>query len=145
MTPREVVAGRDCANCTLCCKLLSVEELAKPPLGWCQHCSATEGCQIYDSRPTECRQFYCEYRLDDTLGEHWKPSRCKLIVVLEEHTNSLVIHDDPARPHAWRQEPHAAEIQRWADAGVDAGRKVIVWQGDRKIEITPTAKATRAA
>lgn len=145
MTPREAVPGRDCANCTLCCKLLSVEELSKPPLQWCTHCTATEGCGIYDRRPTECRQFYCEYRLESALGAHWKPSRCKLVVVLEEHANTLVIHDDPGRPLAWREEPFVSEIQAWADAGAPSGRKVVVWQGDTKITIAPSGKATRAA
>lgn len=137
MTPRDAVPGRDCRDCTLCCKLLAVEELAKPPLDWCPHCTAKSGCGIYQQRPTECRQFFCEYRLDASLGEHWKPSRCKIVVVLEEHTNAIVIHDDPARQQAWRQEPYFSEIQRWADVGTPTGRQVIVWQGDTKIVIAP--------
>jgi hypothetical protein len=144
MTPREAVPGRDCRDCTLCCKLLAVEELAKPPLGWCPHCVAKAGCGIYQQRPTECRQFYCEYRLDGALGAHWKPSRCKIVVVLEEHTNSIVIHDDPARPQAWRREPYLSEIRQWADDGARSGRQVIVWQGDRKIVIAPRRHAPAA-
>ena len=54
-----IVPGRDCAGCTMCCKLLRVEELDTPPLSWCPHCSVRTGCSIYDDRPTECRQFYC--------------------------------------------------------------------------------------
>jgi hypothetical protein len=68
--------------------------------------SPTSGCGIYADRPTECRQFYCEYLLDGAAGEHWKPSRCKMVVVMEDYANELVIHTDPARPHAWRREPY---------------------------------------
>jgi hypothetical protein len=70
------VPGRDCKGCTLCCKLLSVEELNMPPLVWCPKCDTKQGCTIYADRPTECRQFFCEFLLDGSMGAHWKPSRC---------------------------------------------------------------------
>lgn len=133
----EVVPGRDCGGCTLCCKLLAVEELSSPPLGWCPRCDVKTGCAAYADRPTECRQFYCEYLLDGALGEHWKPSKCKMVVVLEDYADALVIHVDPARPHAWRQEPYHSQIRRWARAQARSGRQVIVWQGDSKIVIPP--------
>ena len=46
MTQHDVVQGRDCSGCTLCCKLLTVEELNTPPLSWSgyhpdQRCSHT--------------------------------------------------------------------------------------------------------
>jgi hypothetical protein len=130
----DIVPGRDCAGCTLCCKLLAVEELASPPLGWCPNCDSKKGCGIYAARPTECRQFYCEYLLDAALGEHWRPSRSKMVVVAEDYSNALVIHVDPDRPHAWRQEPFHSDIRRWA---ARTRRQVIVWQGDTKIVIAP--------
>ena len=133
----DIVPGRGCSGCTMCCKLLSVEELNTPPLSWCPHCITKSGCGIYDERPTECRQFYCEYLLDAALGDHWKPSRCKMVVVLEDYANALVIHTDPSRPHVWRQEPYHSDIRRWARAAVRKGRQVVVWEGDRKIVIAP--------
>ena len=138
MTHRaDVVPGRACGGCTLCCKLLSVEELETPPLAWCPHCAVKTGCTIYEDRPTECRQFFCEYLLDATLGEHWRPSRCKMVVALEDHLNHLVIHTDPARPHVWREEPYYSDIRRWARAAARKQRQVIVWEGDRKIVVSP--------
>jgi hypothetical protein len=139
MTQRtDVVRGRDCGGCTMCCKLLSVAELDTPPLTWCPHCVAKSGCSIYADRPTECRQFYCEYLLDAELGEHWKPSRCKMVVVLEDQVGELVIHTDPARPHIWRREPVHSDIRRWARAAARNGRRVVVWEGDRKIVVSPS-------
>jgi hypothetical protein len=133
-----VVRGRHCGGCTMCCKLLSVAELDTPPLSWCPHCVVKSGCGIYPDRPTECRQFYCEYLLDAQLGEHWKPSRCKMVVVLEDHVGELVIHTDPARPHVWRREPFHSDIRRWARSAARDGRRVVVWEGDRKIVVSPS-------
>lgn len=47
----QLVAGRSCAGCTLCCKLLAVEALAKPRAKWCPHCDSKQGCTIYETRP----------------------------------------------------------------------------------------------
>jgi hypothetical protein len=106
MTQREdIVRDRGCGGCTMCCKLLSVEELETPPLSWCPHCATTSGCTIYADRPTECRQFYCEYLLDAALGEHW------------------------------RMEPYHSDIRRWARAAARKGLRVVVWADDRKIVI----------
>jgi len=142
MTQRvDVVLDRNCGGCTMCCKLLRVEELGTPPLSWCPHCVATSGCGIYADRPTECRQFYCEYLLDGALGEHWKPSRCKMVVVMEDYANELVIHTDPARPHAWRREPYYSDIRRWARAAAGKGVQVVVWEDDCKLVIAPDRPA----
>ena len=138
-----VVRGRDCGGCTLCCKLLAVEELETPPLRWCPHCNAKKGCEIYEDRPTECRQFYCEYLVNPALGDHWRPSKCKMVVVLEDYSNALVIHVDPARPHAWRDEPYYSQIRQWAEAATVTPRQVIVWDGDEKIVITPQERTSR--
>jgi hypothetical protein len=138
MTHRsDVVRGRDCSGCTLCCKLLGVEEIGTPPLGWCPHCDTKKGCAIYQHRPTECRNFYCEYLLDETLGDQWKPSKCKLVVMLEEPANDLVVHVDPSRPDAWRREPFYSQIRQWARTAAREQRQVVVWQGDSKIVISP--------
>ena len=63
--------GRNCSGCGLCCTLLRIEELDKPPMIACSHCEAGGGCRIYAQRPTECRQFYCGYLLDAKLDERW--------------------------------------------------------------------------
>ena len=132
--------GRSCDGCTMCCKLLSIEELDKPPLTWCRLCDTKRGCTAYAQRPTECRDFYCGFLLDPTLDERWKPSASKLVVTFEDHCNEILIHVDPDRPDAWRKEPYYSQIRRWAAAATGGG-KVIVWQGNTKIVIVPEAQA----
>lgn len=133
----DIVPGRNCDGCTMCCKLLSVAELDKAPVSWCTLCDAKVGCRQYAGRPHECRDFYCEYLLDPGLDERWKPSRCKLVVTREEPMGETLVHNDPARPGAWRRQPFHAQILAWASAAATEGGKVIVWQGDKKIPISP--------
>jgi hypothetical protein len=139
MGQADIVQGRNCDSCALCCKLLSVAELDKEPLDWCPHCTSRTNCSIYAARPTECRQFFCQYLLDERLGPHWKPTRSKMVVSWEEYANTLVIHTDPARPDAWRREPYLSDIRRWAHAAAMRGQQMVVWVGDSKIVLVPDA------
>ena len=43
--------GRSCGSCSECCRLIGVEELAKPAGQWCTHCDPGHGCRIYPERP----------------------------------------------------------------------------------------------
>ncbi|HJU32867.1 MAG TPA: hypothetical protein VJ740_15495 [Hyphomicrobiaceae bacterium] len=131
----ELVPGRSCAGCTMCCKLLAVHELDKTPLAWCARCDAKAGCRAYAERPTECRDFYCGYLTDPALDERWKPSRSKLVVTHEGAFAQTLIHNDPARPGAWRSEPFHSQIRAWAKTAAAEGGEVIVWQGDVKIPV----------
>jgi hypothetical protein len=44
-------AKRACGDCTLCCKVMAIEALAKPAGSWCRHCKPGQGCAIYAERP----------------------------------------------------------------------------------------------
>ena len=61
-------AGRECGDCTLCCKVMAIEQLAKPASAWCPHCKPGRGCRIYADRPAECRAFSCLWLVNDRLG-----------------------------------------------------------------------------
>ena len=50
---------RHCGGCTLCCKLIPVEELHKPAGHRCQHVRTGKGCSIYATRPWSCREWSC--------------------------------------------------------------------------------------
>lgn len=52
---------RTCGDCSLCCNLLGVPELAKPVCKWCKHVKKGIGCGIYEDRPTCCREFSCDW------------------------------------------------------------------------------------
>ena len=79
-----VVAGRACGTCTLCCKVIAVVDFDKPPGVWCPHCVRGKGCGIYETRPTDCRTFFCEWMLTTSLGPEWKPERSKFALVMGE-------------------------------------------------------------
>src|SRR4051812_40373702 len=50
---------RQCGDCTLCCRLVPVEELHKPAGKRCKHQRHGRGCMIYAVRPISCREWSC--------------------------------------------------------------------------------------
>ena len=133
----ELIPSRNCDGCAMCCKTLSVRELAKPPGQWCAHCVGKSRCGIYDQRPLTCASFYCGYLFKPNLDERWKPSRCKMVLTYEAASNRVSINVDPSRIDAWRKEPFFSEIRRWAIAASQANGQVVVWEGVNAIAILP--------
>jgi len=133
----ELVPGRSCQGCTMCCKLMEVDALGKPRGAWCGHCDQKRGCTIYETRPDACRIFYCGYLRIPMLDERWKPSKAKFLVNYESPSNRIVIHVDPARPGAWREEPFHAQIKRWAASIARDGGFLVVWTGQSAVAVLP--------
>ena len=131
-----VVPGRNCGDCTLCCKVLKITELNKPQGAWCWHCKPGVGCKIYPERPQECRTFHCGYLTQARLGEEWKPNHSKMIVVAEDG-NRITAHVDAQRPDAWKREPFYSQLKEWAAAAVPYGGQVEVGIGRRTYVILP--------
>src|SRR5450432_912545 len=94
MTP-PVTESRRCGTCTLCCKVLTIPEFGNPSGQWCPHCVQGRGCTIYPNWPNECRAFQCGYLMWPELGEHWRPSRSKLVVAFKPDGMEIVFHVDP--------------------------------------------------
>jgi hypothetical protein len=136
-TPSDLVPGRSCDGCTMCCKLMEIDVLQKPRAVWCPHCDQKRGCTIYEQRPEPCRIFYCGYRMIPHLDDRWKPSKAKFLVNFESRSNRIVIHADPARAGAWRQEPYLSTIRHWAKNAVRENGLVLVWTGDNLIAVLP--------
>lgn len=101
-----------CGDCTLCCKVMAVEEIEKPADQWCVHClKGHAGCGIYETRPQPCRDFECfwlqsQHRTGPN-GETFpggamhpglKPNKCK--VVIDGNRHGLTFHVDPGYPGA---------------------------------------------
>ena len=127
-------AGRQCGNCTLCCKVMAIEELAKPANAWCPHCKPRRGCPIYDDRPAECRSFSCVWLVNDLLEEHWRPSKSKLVLTTSE--DGIEVRCDPGFPDAWRREPFRSELREWAASGETLDTTVLVIIGRRMTLVT---------
>ena len=126
---------RRCGDCTLCCKVMAIEALAKPVGSWCTHCKPGRGCAIYADRPAECEAFACLWLANGLLDERWKPSRSKLVLTTSE--DGVEIRCDPGSPNAWRREPYKAEIRAWAAEGERNDMTVVVIIGQRTILVTP--------
>ena len=74
------MSERACGSCSLCCKLLRIEELQKLPGDWCVHVLRGKGCGIYESRPAPCRSFLCYWMLQPKLDDAWRPDRCGFLL-----------------------------------------------------------------
>ena len=125
---------KTCGECTLCCKVMAIETLAKPAGSWCRHCKPGQGCLIHAERPAECRDYGCLWLLDQRLGPHWKPSKSKLVLTTSE--DGIEVRCDPGFPEAWRREPYRSQIQQWAASGETRDVTVVVITGQRMILVT---------
>jgi hypothetical protein len=113
----------------MCCKVLRIEELEKPPGVWCRHAVTGKGCGIYESRPPVCQRFHCHWLLNPHLGPEWKPDRAKLVVYgdLPSGGRQLInVAVDPNFPNAWTKPPFFAAIKKWAVDGAEQDRLVLV-------------------
>jgi len=103
---------------------------------WCRHCAPGRGgCKIYDTRPEECRNFYCNWLLRPDLGPEWRPLDCKMILLV--YPQGLTVHVDPDFPDTWRKEPYHRQLQLWAFKAWQARMHVAVWIKRRRIIILP--------
>lgn len=126
--------SKSCDECGLCCKLMGVRALDKPPSKWCTHFRRAKGCGIYEDRPTDCRVFSCLWLLSDNrLGPEWKPSVAGFMMHTNPDTGGLIVECDASNPLAWRKEPYRAALQKSADAGTE----VLVFVGRKGVQIQP--------
>jgi hypothetical protein len=135
------VEGRDCGSCTLCCKVMKIAEIDKPPGQWCGHCRPGAGCAIYAGRPGECRDFSCGYLTNPDLGPEWRPDRAKLIVSLEGDGRMVATHVDSSQPDAWRRLPFRDKIGSWARLAEKGDPLVLVRIGRRAVVIWPEGES----
>ncbi len=97
----QAAIGRSCDGCTLCCKLVAVESLAKPQGHWCDHCDPRNGCAIYTERPNQCRGFFCAWALGQGAPE-MKPNASHCVFDFDAVMPAMRVHVDPLYPNAWR-------------------------------------------
>ena len=127
----QLVPGRECGSCMMCCKVPPIKALKKPPGKWCPHAVFGKGCGIYADRPAVCSAFYCEWMRNPSLGPEWKPDKAKLVVSFPD------IWVDPSVPNAWREPPYFTRIKQWAVEGPERGEFVLVRIGPRLIVVLP--------
>jgi hypothetical protein len=133
MTTGQTPTGRTCAGCTMCCKLLVIPELAKPAMQWCPNCDVGVGCKIYQDRPASCGAFQCGFLTSPQLDERWRPSSCKIVVVIDDPARRIFVHAEQSS--AWRKEPFFSRIKHWAKEMWP--NQVLVWQGNEVVAVLP--------
>lgn len=79
----DLVPGRDCGGCTVCCTALVVDtpEIQKAPGVTCKYCKG--GCAIYETRYPVCRDYHCAWRKLDILDDSWRPDRSQVFTQFE--------------------------------------------------------------
>jgi hypothetical protein len=85
---QNLVPGRTCGSCTLCCivPVIDMPEVQKLPSSVCRHC--VSGCDIYETRPEVCRNYYCGWRRLDIFDEDWRPDLSGVFVEFETNIPS---------------------------------------------------------
>jgi hypothetical protein len=128
---------RECGTCTLCCKTMGVDEIAKPRGQWCPHCAVGKGCNIYHDRPGECRSFNCTWLVDEQLGPEWKPEKSKIVLIADGDNNRITAYVDIAAPEAWRRQPYFEQLQQMMRAGLAQGRRLYICVGKNLTLLLP--------
>jgi hypothetical protein len=97
----DLVPGRACGDCTLCCTVLAIDQpdIQKEAGVTCRHCR--DGCAIYEARPVLCRDYHCGWRQLPILDEDWRPDRSGVFVEVEvidgETAISMVLVGNPLK------------------------------------------------
>jgi hypothetical protein len=134
---KATAAGRECGTCTMCCKVVGIRALQKPRNVWCSHCKPGTGCGTYDTRPAECREFFCGWIQLSTLGPEWRPDRSKLVLAQEANGSRFIVHCDSASPGAWRREPFYSSFKTWIKRSEKVRLEIIVMTGKRVTLLAP--------
>jgi hypothetical protein len=127
---------RSCGACALCCKVMAIDELAKPMGSWCPNCRPGRGCSIYGEHPASCRTFSCQWLDDTSMPEELRPDRTKVVLV-REGDRRLVARCDPGFPSAWRAQPINSHLRRIAAATWSQDLQVAAMVNGRVWLITP--------
>lgn len=133
----QVVPGRECGSCTLCCKVYNVVELGKTAGKWCSHCKPGRGCTIHDSLPSECAAFNCLWKTMPAMPLHWKPDQSKMVLTLHPETNNLHVVVDPGQPSAWTREPYHNQLRGLSKTNMAKGHLVVVLVNELATLILP--------
>ena len=130
---------KSCGPCTLCCKVLAVDELQKPMGAWCAHCAAGKGCTIYAERPHACRTFECVWLMDPEMPHRFRPDQTKVVLDQDPEGLRLIARCDPGNPQAWRRNPIYAALKGYAADTWGSGKVVLAVAGRRTWLVTPRA------
>lgn len=134
--------SRSCESCKACCITMDVHSIKKPAGRACQHLCST-GCMVYERRPGDCREFMCDWLMDEDMPASMRPDRTGAVIwrdILSDGAGDMVgchrvtimprSHLDP-RVKRWAQKqsyhhPVIVSDGRHLYAYL-AGRKTVKW------------------
>ncbi len=106
---------RECGDCTLCCLLLPIPEAKSEHSQLCSHCN--KGCNIYDKRPNMCKEFNCDWLLDETIPEELRPDKCNVIFeYINKYSVLCLVHFNDL--NAWNREPVMNYMKKLNSEGI---------------------------
>ncbi|ODS54343.1 MAG: hypothetical protein ABS40_14675 [Agrobacterium sp. SCN 61-19] len=123
-----LVSGRDCGTCSLCCILPDIAEFDKPANEPCRHCLVGGGCDAYDVRPATCRDFFCLWRTDATLGPEWEPSVSRMMMYAQGLQLTVLV--EPEAGQIWREARYLDWLEKRARVLKPQGGYVVVYAGE---------------
>lgn len=125
-----------CGGCTVCCRVMGVDDIDKAPGVMCVHCAEGVGCRIYETRPRACMDFQCEW-LKAAMPESLRPDLSHVLLVgTDDHM--LIAKIDPAYPEAHKHDHAMAALLRMT---AQSGTVVIIMLGEQLIEIHYSSSA----
>jgi hypothetical protein len=82
----ELVAGRECGSCNVCCVALTIDDpaLQKPQGYRCKNARRDNSCAIYETRPRTCRTFFCGWRMLKWVRAPLRPDTSGVLVRLHK-------------------------------------------------------------
>ncbi len=129
MAPVLPIPQRTCGGCTMCCKIMEIEELKKPPFLWCDHCKIGQGCKIYPTKPPSCTSFLCQWLADESFGPEWRPDVSKIVMFGDEGGRRLIFDCDPTAPTAWQDRRYLPTIMEYGAMADSVGQIILVCVG----------------
>ena len=103
------MSSRQCGECSLCCTVLRVDEIAKLGGTRCQHVRSGAGCAIHARRPAICRGYECMW-LRGKLRDKDRPDRLGAVLDLVPVGGSVRLSIRQATPHVFDQSPRLQQI-----------------------------------
>ena len=134
MGTADVVPGRECGECMVCCIAPTIDdpEIQKGSGTRCRHCApaGAGGCAIYASRPKTCREFFCAWRRLASFPEDWRPDLTGVFATLDGAViqENFEGGDPPLR--GMSVSVFSREDERWHQAWVDNSGSYLDFVGD---------------
>ena len=86
----QVLDGRDCGSCNVCCVMLTIDDpaLQKPQGYRCRNAQRDNSCAIYATRPNTCRAFNCGWRVLRFVRPTLRPDQSGVLVRMHREVSA---------------------------------------------------------